>query len=112
MEIVDADGRRYRRRLAPKTVVDVDGEQARTRKDVGIVNGSGSVIRSGMSKEHDDEMEELRRKARECPVPKPAGMVGRMLGFKRGVQRMVPGVHIVGEDDVRIASGKEEKEGG
>jgi len=68
--------------------------------------------RLGAGQEHDDETEELRRKGRECPVPKPAGMVGRILGFRREEQRVVPGVHIVGEDDVRIDSGKEDKEGG
>ena len=110
MEIVDADGRRYRRRLAPKAAVEIQDGQARTTIRSGSDKGRESA--GGMGKEHDDEMEELRRKARECPVPKPAGMVGRMLGFKREEQRVVPGVHIVGEDDVRIASGKEEKEGG
>ena len=61
---------------------------------------------------HDEETEELRRMGRECPMPKPAGAVGRLLGFRREEQRVVRGVHIVGEDDVRIASGKDEKEGG
>jgi len=74
------------------------------------VNGCGRG--SGLGKEHVDETEELRRKGRECPVPKPAGMVGRILGFRREEQRVVPGVHIVGGDDVRIDSGKEDKEGG
>lgn len=33
------------------------------------------------SKKSDSD-ETLRRRERECPVPKPAGLLGRILGFK------------------------------
>jgi len=108
MEIVDADGRRYRRRLAPKAAVEDGDTSIRTRTDMGTAD----VRRGGVGEIHDDETEELRRMGRECPVPKPAGAVGRLLGFRREEQRLVPGVHILGENDVRIASGKNEKEAG
>ena len=93
----------------------VEDEQGRTSMDArsgGASVGNVTVGRLVEGQEHDDETEELRRRGRECPVPKPAGMVGRMLGFRREEQRVVPGVHIVGGDDVRIDSGKEDKEGG
>lgn len=81
MEIVDADGRRYRRRTAPK--MSKDNAPAATMQDAQI---------------SDDD--DIRAMSRECPVPKPTGMVGRMLGFKDEEKRSALPVQI--EHNTRI----------
>ncbi|MCJ1485852.1 hypothetical protein MMC06_006027, partial [Schaereria dolodes] len=64
-----ADGRRRRRRRRSDTDVarTLEGSQA----------GDSSVV--GRS----DEAEALARRAHECPVPKPRGLIGEVLGFKK-----------------------------
>jgi hypothetical protein len=95
MEIIDADGRRYRRRMVPKSSV------------IGTSAGvEGTAPRGNLGAETEEmerqrEVEELRKMGRECPVPKPPGIVGRMLGFKQEEVRVRPDVRIAG-DDVRI----------
>lgn len=64
----------------------------------------------GMREEEREDEEELRRKGRECPVPKPAGVVGRMLGFKKEEERARPVVRI--EDGLRIARRENESSEG
>lgn len=58
----DKEGRRRRRRISK---IDNDGTQADNKSDMGM-----------------DALEEARRRARECPVPKPTGLVGQIMGFK------------------------------
>jgi cytochrome c oxidase assembly factor 2 len=52
-----------------------EGEEASQLKDSAVTEESGD----------DSEMldsRETRRSKRECPVPKPGGLVGEILGFK------------------------------
>jgi len=107
MEIIGADGRRYRRRLAPKT--QQAQIQAQTQ-DLQDIRHDSEVNMQKLARESQEDEEELRRKSRECPVPKPAGMVGRILGFKQEEERARPVVRI--EDGLRIARREDGKGGG
>ena len=62
------DGRRRRRRPTSQASVEED-----TRTD------SRNQIPLQISEE---EKVFMRKKAHECPVPKPPGIIGRLLGFK------------------------------
>lgn len=107
MEIIGADGRRYRRRLAPK--VQQTDPQTQTR-DLKEIRQDSEVESQRMARESREDEEELRRKSRECPVPKPAGMVGRILGFKQEEERVRPVVRI--EDGLRIPRREDGRGGG
>ena len=63
-----ADGRRRRRRRT---------SQASDEEDTAV--DSREQIPLQISEE---EKIFMRKKAHECPVPKPPGIVGRLLGFK------------------------------
>lgn len=57
--------------------MDVEGEG----------EGTGQLKDSAVMEESGDDSEtldsrETRRSKRECPVPKPGGLVGEILGFK------------------------------
>lgn len=60
------DGQRKRRRKRPAAESTVDGTTDR---------GSAEL---------EEESALLARKTRECPVPKPSGLIGEVLGFKKG----------------------------
>ena len=62
------DGRRRRRRR--RTTDDLYDESSGA--------GREAETPSYMSEEEKDRM---RKKAHECPVPKPPGVIGRILGF-------------------------------
>ncbi|PQE13685.1 alpha-13-mannosyltransferase (Alg3) protein [Rutstroemia sp. NJR-2017a BVV2] len=69
---VDASGRpRRRRRKCP-----VDEEEKEEE--------SNSKLHSFDNQKVDIESEGTRLQKRECPVPKPGGIVGEILGFKAG----------------------------
>ena len=36
----------------------------------------------------------MARKARECPVPKPGGLIGEVLGFKKTAEGQTPPVKV------------------
>lgn len=62
------DGRRRRRRRTAEASID---ENARS-------DGEKQVpLRIS-----EEEEAMMRKKAHECPVPKPAGIIGRVLGFE------------------------------
>ena len=62
------DGRRRRRRRTTEGPVDED---------------SGTEIVKEMPLHiSEEEKAMMRKKAHECPVPKPPGIIGRVLGFK------------------------------
>lgn len=74
--------------------VTPDGKQRRRRKPRVDITESGNPpdqqqmdTRQGLSmkvEEHDA----LRRKAHECPVPKPGGRIGALLGFSKEEQEV------------------------
>lgn len=74
------DGRRRRRRRRPpEPVADVSG---------------GDESFGGVEEEEAldarDEMELRRKKAHECPVPKPGGVIGEVLGFRKAREEERP----------------------
>lgn len=77
------DGRRRRRRRKPREhVADVSGGD----------ESFGGIEAGPLERE---EMELRRKKAHECPVPKPGGVIGEVLGFKRGRGEARPSVETV-----------------
>jgi cytochrome c oxidase assembly factor 2 len=64
-------GKRRRRRKC----VDVEGEETGRLKESAAMEESGDDLETLDSRE-------TRRSKRECPVPKPGGLVGEILGFK------------------------------
>lgn len=75
------DGRRRRKRGRPREpAVDVSGGD---ESFGGLQEGA---LNTG------DEMELRRKKAHECPVPKPGGVVGEVLGFRKAREDERPSV--------------------
>lgn len=68
--------------------LDADGRQRRRRR-VRVEETEGTAV----GKQDDEETVE-QRKGRECPVPKPAGLMGQVLGFKQEQRPERPGVRI------------------
>ncbi|MCJ1277492.1 hypothetical protein MMC21_005305 [Puttea exsequens] len=68
-EVIE-DGRQRRRRRPPPTINNA--EQLPT---------AGAISGTSLS---EAEQENMRKKSHECPVPKPKGIVGQVLGFKNG----------------------------
>ena len=64
---------------------DGQGRKQRTKPD----NTNGQA-ESGQHLGHVDEALLLRKKAHECPVPKPGGLIGEVLGFKKQDTRIKP----------------------
>ena len=64
---ITEDGKRRRRRPA------VDPEES-ARGDKGV---------SALSAISEEEKLAMRRKSHACPVPKPSGIIGEVLGFKK-----------------------------
>ena len=61
------DGRRRRRRRTTDDLIDENsGAEREARMPLYI---------------SEKEKERMRKKAHECPVPKPPGVIGRILGF-------------------------------
>ncbi|KAI4265597.1 MAG: hypothetical protein L6R38_009301 [Xanthoria sp. 2 TBL-2021] len=65
-----------------------DGKQRRRRRP----SSKGSETENDVPQHHavtqeqvmtETEQEALRKKAHECPVPKPGGRIGEMLGFPK-----------------------------
>ncbi|KAF9894605.1 hypothetical protein FE257_006493 [Aspergillus nanangensis] len=86
-----------RRTLADsEMMVTADGQQIprmrrRKPKDTETLNGQGSALRTAPPQATDEEVstflqleqeaERLAQTGRECPVPKPRGVLGEILGF-------------------------------
>jgi cytochrome c oxidase assembly factor 2 len=66
------DGSPQRRRRRRKTVVEGEAEQLEVLRDSAVERDAEDV----------DEVMGARKPKRECPVPKPGGLVGEILGFK------------------------------
>ena len=66
------DGTRRRRR-----------RRRRTQREDSAANPDGDCEGVGELVDEAEEMEGRRKKAHECPVPKPGGMIGEVLGFRR-----------------------------
>lgn len=49
----------------------------------------------------DEERDALTKKAHECPVPKPSGRIGELLGFERGKEKMFKQSRVEVEPRVR-----------
>ena len=62
------DGSRRRRRRASQAS-DQEGTAADSREQIPLQIS-------------EEEKVFMRKKAHECPVPKPPGIIGRLLGFK------------------------------
>ncbi|TVY54925.1 hypothetical protein LCER1_G002281 [Lachnellula cervina] len=73
------DGQQRKRRRRRKCVDEVDG--AGKNKEAGAGIGAGVVEESA---DEEDEGLGERKSKRECPVPKPRGVVGELLGFRGG----------------------------
>ena len=58
----------------------MDGEQAAVLKDNAVVEESGDEVEDA-----DESQISARKLKRECPVPKPGGLVGEILGFKSNI---------------------------
>lgn len=65
--------------------VTEDGKRRRRRRTTGApIDESFGANREKRIPLHISEEEKamMRKKAHECPVPKPPGIIGRVLGFK------------------------------
>ena len=61
-----------------------DGRRRRRRRtaDDPIDESSGAGREASMALYiSEEEKDRMRKKAHECPVPKPPGVIGRILGF-------------------------------
>ena len=61
------DGRRRRRRRTTDDPIDES-------------SGAGREVQTPLYIS-EEEKDRMRKKAHECPVPKPPGVIGRILGF-------------------------------
>lgn len=64
---VPEDGRRRRRRSSEASIEDEPSTERRNQMPLHI---------------SEEEKAVMRKKAHECPVPKPPGIIGRVLGFQ------------------------------
>lgn len=58
------------------------GKRRRRRKPEITETPEGNIVEFGISSE-DDVLRASAKMKRECPVPKPGGTVGELLGFKK-----------------------------
>ncbi|KAL8652117.1 MAG: hypothetical protein Q9226_004401 [Calogaya cf. arnoldii] len=71
-----------------------DGKQRRRRRPSSKVSETenGAVHQTNVVTQEqvmaEKEQEALRKKAHECPVPKPGGRIGEMLGFPKKEQEV------------------------
>lgn len=82
--IVDADGQPRRRRKRRKDPQNALNSSARNEgvKDAASSEDTDEEIMNILRMEQEAEL--MAEKARECPVPKPKGLIGELLGFKGG----------------------------
>jgi len=76
MDGLDSNGRRRRRNPVEQ------GQTESSHADAALEAGS------------EDEMIQKNKKIRECPVPKPTGLMGQVLGFKQEQRTERPSVRI------------------
>lgn len=63
------------------TIEGPDGQPMRRRRRRQVAETSGSES-DGLEQMAEDSMMIENKKKRECPVPKPGGIVGQVMGFK------------------------------
>ncbi|KAH8912366.1 hypothetical protein BR93DRAFT_922331 [Coniochaeta sp. PMI_546] len=61
-----------------------EGKRRRRRKPEITETPEGNIVDFGSSIE--DEGPQIGKTKRECPVPKPGGAVGELLGFKKATE--------------------------
>ncbi|KAF2121096.1 hypothetical protein BDV96DRAFT_483786 [Lophiotrema nucula] len=68
---------------------DPEALQRRRRRRIAREETCNDVMSEerGKRKEAEEIEAEARRKGRECPVPKPGGLIGQVLGFKKEEER-------------------------
>jgi hypothetical protein len=74
---VDSEGRRIRKR---RRNLDDSSASEESQGCMQVGTTGGDKEDTGMTIEEEARILEMR--ARECPVPKPGGLVGEFLGFK------------------------------
>ncbi|KAE8447663.1 hypothetical protein EG329_010469 [Mollisiaceae sp. DMI_Dod_QoI] len=74
---------------APRVAYADDGtpQQGKRRRRRKCSDAGGNEVKDSVVEESGDEIEgegldRVRKSKRECPVPKPGGIVGEILGFK------------------------------
>ncbi|EXJ84165.1 hypothetical protein A1O3_04832 [Capronia epimyces CBS 606.96] len=100
---IDEDGRPIRRKLRQSPRETSSSISARDQESTGlaeVLTRNAATRRRGLAQSKDleeeaalfrdlqREAEALEMEARECPVPKPKGVIGRLLGFED--KRLVP----------------------
>lgn len=86
-----------RRQFADAVEVGPDGKRRRRRRRVEDEKGAAeetSTAGGGLDASGDGS---AGRPARECPVPKPGGLVGQIMGFERQQQERERSVQVVVE---------------
>ncbi|KNG80200.1 dolichyl-P-Man:Man(5)GlcNAc(2)-PP-dolichyl mannosyltransferase [Aspergillus nomiae NRRL 13137] len=93
-----------RRTLADsEMIVTADGQQIprirrRKRKDAEMLGPEGNALAQTHQPpdevstflQLEEEAERLAKAGRECPVPKPGGVLGELLGFSKGISLVLP----------------------
>lgn len=88
-----------RRTLADSEIlITADGQQIprirrKKRKDAEMLGSEGNALAQTQQTpdevstflQLEEEAERLAKAGRECPVPKPGGVLGELLGFSKGV---------------------------
>ena len=79
---------------SPQSCRDRDTHPAGETSRTGKGDGSESRVaesRSGLGQQRlwEDERRRMYAKAHECPVPKPGGRIGQLLGFTGGGEENV-----------------------
>ena len=65
-----------------EVIVDENGRRRRWRRREAPENGDG-IVQFNQTAEDDNTFNAAERTKRECPVPKPGGMLGEWLGFHK-----------------------------
>jgi cytochrome c oxidase assembly factor 2 len=71
-----------------------DGQRRRRRKRPAAEVTDTEELAEQTTDELQDEGAAMARKARECPVPKPGGLIGEVLGFKKTEEGDTPPVRL------------------
>lgn len=79
--IEDQNGRRRRRRRPQAQEQEQIQAQAQAHHDAGVKAG-GVVQLDNLTQEDLIEQQANKRGRHECPVPKPGGKLGELLGFR------------------------------
>lgn len=88
MEMIGPDGTVHRRRRRRRIREDAAGSEApalhTTAAGVEVERGVDGMARfAGMENSRGGGVSLRRRVEHECPIPKPGGVVGELLGFRR-----------------------------